>query len=557
MSSDEDAKLRGILPDFRTLFPSLVSVNHKFIKKKLNSLYQSDCFLILGKLSRFYLKHCQSCYGLNVDQEKYRERCLELLSPIAKHELFRREQMLGKNYDVIFPELSIAYLVRLCLNNCIQEGHSESEFFDQTICEAIGDCLLIANSILIDQQYGNAQLNNPAMEILVTNFTKQVIADKNFNVHQKLYQNYFIFNKFLPKYKAIFDIEAAFLKRYQVTIKEYSAFLFVIHAQYIIRPGISDVDEMPHTHSENGMDSLKDRYKNQLLVNLMMDKRNAKKIDESFFNITDISKRPLVKLDNGVVIPMSLKRLLVGLTDSVYFDLSDSLTDSKQKDALSNAFGLAVQDYGSEIVLNFDKKAIPEFSYGKSKKDTTDMISVQGQGVVFYEFKKRQFHTRDFLINGNADLFYKRIDEFFAQPLKQVCERIIDFRNGAYQLPEVKTDALIYPIVVCPSNPPLFSGAWDKLNFDERILPEIYKRDANIALPEFIDFAELEAIEAYLKDNPTLNIIDLIKIKRADQNYHNANWTLILNNNGMYFTNKRLFEAYYNEAKEFQTLLFK
>lgn len=475
----------------------------------------------------------------------------------TKGELFRAEQRLGKKYDIIFPELSITYLIKLCLNNCIQEGHSASEFFDQKICETVGDCLLVTNSIMTDRQYDNARPDNPALEVLMVNFTKQLIADENFNVHQKLYQNYFIFNKFLPKYKNDFDIEAAFLKKYQVTLKEYSAFLFVIHAQFIIRPGTSDADEMPYTHSEKGMDSLKEKYKSHLLVNLIMDRKNAKRIDESFFNVTDISKRPLVKLDNNVLIPMSLKRLLVGLTDSVYFDLWDSLTDPKQRDALSKAFGLAIQDYGSEIVLNIDNKAISEFPYGKPEKWTTDMISKQDQGVVFFEFKKRQFHTRDFLINGNTDLFYNRIDEFFTQPLKQVCDRITDFRNGKYTLSGVKTDALIYPIVVCPSNPPLFSGAWDKLNFDARILPEAYRTDSNIALPEFIDFAELESIEAYLKDNPTLNIIDLIKVKRSDPNHHNANWTLILNKNRMYFTNKRLFDAYDKEAKEFQFLLFK
>ncbi len=78
-----------------------------------------------------------------------------------------------------------------------------------------------------------------------------------------------------------------------------------------------------------------------------------------------------------------------------------------------------------------------------------------------------------------------------------------------------------------------------------------------MALPEFIDFSELEYIEEYLKRNPELNFVELIKMKREDRVYHNSNWMVFLHKNDMVNNNKRLMEKYLEETKNFKDLLFK
>lgn len=205
--------------------------------------------------------------------------------------------------------------------------------------------------------------------------------------------------------------------------------------------------------------------------------------------------------------------------------------------------------------MHIDNNAISSFKYGKDK-ETSDVFSIQKEGVLFFECKKRQFHNLDFIKNGDKKLYYERLNEFCFKPLKQICNRIEDFRNGEYELNGVSKDVYIYPIVISPVVFPLFSGAWDNYKLGEKILPDYYNEDGNVAEPEFIDFTELEYIEQYLKENKNLSFVDLIKIKRQDKEFHNANWLWILQKNGMVSQNKRLGSEYLGRITDFKKLLF-
>jgi hypothetical protein len=554
MTDDEEIKQVGILPTFRDLFPQLGAVGEKYAIKKIKSLYLRDCLFILSKLSRHYVKYCQMTYDKS-HEGVYRQRCLELLSVDLKERLFKEELRLKREFDIIFPELSVSHLIKLCLKHCDRSSCTKGEFEPKTL-ESVGECILIINSVMTDIQKSGQGSDGAKLENLVVNFTKQLIVDENFHILQKLYQNYFLFNDYLPKYKEIFDIEKTFLEKFKISVKEYFAFLFLVYSQFVITNASEEDWQMPYFDFDKGLSNLKPKFKEHLINNLLINNINPKKIDNSFYNMNDLTKRPFVKLEDGVVIPLSLKRLFIGLTDSVYFDILDFLSEEAQKKSFANAFGHAVEDYVKDIVLSIDKNAISEFSYGKDAKKTTDIASIQKDGVIFFECKKRQFHNLDFLQNGNPPLFYERLKEFCYKPLKQICDRISDFRAGQYALTDVAKEALIYPVIVSPLAPPLLSGAWDKLNLDQQILPSHYQTDKHIAHPEFIDLAELECIEACLATNTATTFVDLIKIKRADQSHHNANWMVILQKNSMDLQNKRLAEKYLEELKDFRDLLF-
>ena len=103
---------------------------------------------------------------------------------------------------------------------------------------------------------------------------------------------------------------------------------------------------------------------------------------------------------------------------------------------------------------------------------------------------------------------------------------------------------------------PFFSGAWDKFNLNQYVLPEYYNTDKRVALPEFIDFSELEYIEEVLNRRNDINIVDLIKMKRTDTTYHSANFLVFLQKNGMVYHNKRMLEKYLGEVEKFKELLF-
>lgn len=341
-----------------------------------------------------------------------------------------------------------------------------------------------------------------------------------------------------------------------MNVLEYSAFLCSLLSQFIITNTPNEDWKMPYLDSKRALENIKPKFKNELLENLIINNINTKKIDRNFFNVTDITKKPLVKFDDGIIIPLSLKQLFIGLTDSVYFDILDYIPEKKQKDKYSKFFGKAVEDYFKDIIRCIDSGAVFEFEYGKDNRKTSDAMMVRDTGVIFFECKKLPFHNLQFLQNGNKEIFLERVHEFYYKPLNQICDRIKDFRNEKFKLTGIDKNARIYPVIVCPSCPPIFSGGWEKFNLDKYVLPDLYDNDHNIAPPEFIDFSELECIEEYLRLNPKISFIDLIKIKRKDQNYHHANWIVILDKNNMALQNKRLAENFLEKMKDFKNILF-
>jgi hypothetical protein len=554
--ADGNIQLQGTMPVYRDLYPSVGAVGEKFIVKKIGGLYRRDCLIILSKLTRHHFKYCQASFGPE-SNATYRERCLELLSPQTKSLLLQSEAAPGKAYNIIFPELSAAHLIRLCLKHCRRDGYTKvGSAFDGSVLETMGDCLLVVNSIMgerLEQCVGSAVGSDS--EMLVVNCTKQLIADSNFALLQKLYQSYFLFNEYLPKHKTIFDADSFFVAKYGVSRAEYFAFLFLVYSQFQITNHLNEDWHAPGLDFEKALVNLKPKFSTNLLNNLLINNVNPKKLGDDIYDVTALTKWPFVKLDDGMVIPLSLRRLFVGLTDSVYFDVLDSLPED-QKLGFMGAFGLAVEDYFRDIVQHIDVNAVPEFKYEKGQKKTVDAMIASKDGLIFLECKKRSFHTVEFMRNGTVTMYYDNLKKFCREPLQQVCNRIADFRSGKYPMAGADRNVVIYPVIVSPAALPLLSGAWDKLALDKFITPDYYSEDGNVQPPEFIDFAELECIEAYLSANPHVSLIDLIKLKRSDTAHHDSNWATILAKNDMAFQNERLTKKYLAAASDFKNLLF-
>ena len=561
MSTDDP--LVGTMPTYRDIYPEKGAVGRRYLLRMLKGVTQRDCIFVLSKLSRHYVKYCQMSFGNGDDLSIYRTRCEELLSQETIDRIRNREAAKQGGYSILFPELSVVYVIKLCLKYSVDKESTEGEVFSKKLLETMGDCLLVANSIFADAQLSGVSTTGRVSEEFLVNITKQLIVDKNFLPIQKFYQSRFLFCKYLVKYKDVFDIEEYFVKRFKITIFEYFSFLFLVYSQFQIRNTKEEDYEMPHLKKSVAFENLHSRFDIKILDDLLINSVNYKKIGEGFWDVTDILGRPLLEIDGDVIIPLSFRRLLLSLTDSVYFYVLDSLPNETKEDIkirskFSDAFGKACEDYFFDIASHIDESAIRVFEYRKGKETirTPDAILVDSEGLVFFECKKKQFHTLEFLQSGTKELYYERLKEFCYVPLKQITDRIADFRAGNFEIANSSPDAYIYPIIVCPTAPPIFSGAWDMFNLQEVIYPEAYNTDKRIAPPEFIDFAELEYIEAYLAKNSELNLIKLIKLKRSDVNYRNANWMVFLQLNNMVYPNNRLIDDFLDATKDYKTLLF-
>ena len=550
----KDQDLAGIMPTFRDLYPQYGAIGERYIEKELSKMYLRDCLLILYKLSRHYYKYCQKSFSGGDGQKIYRERCFELLHPNVIKILLETETQVEQGYKMIFPELSVVHLIKLCLKYCNNSDWTKEESFPKETLHGIGKLLLVTNSVLADWQIKRTGGKN-SLEEIVTNFSKQIIVDHNFDEHQKLYQAYFIFKIILHEHSTELDIDTIFKEKYGVGVQDYFAFCFLLYSHFVIKNTSTEDWDLPHL-DQTALKNVKPKFIQKLLEDLIMNSANYRKIDLSFFNAVDIVKTPLVRLPDGKIIPLSLRRLYIRLTESVYFDVLDHL-DSRKKKTFSEVFGDAAEKYFRDIINHIDPKQISPFEYGKGKKQTPDAISVQSkEGIIFFECKKKQFHTLEFLQIGDWQMFLSRIKDFYFVPLQQICKRIKDFRHKEFNLPNVSNDVQVYPVVVCPIAPPIFSGAWDKLNLNQYVLPDYYKEDSSVKSPEFMDFAELESVEECLRVRPSMKFLDLVELKRSDNVHHNANWMVILMKNGFAFRNKRLFDKYVKETEGFADLLF-
>jgi hypothetical protein len=556
-SEAKESKFLGTMPTYRELFPEYGAVGERSVRRILNNLHQRDCLMILSQLSKHYYKYCQRGCGGENSLGIYKQRCLELLEPQIQKRIQENEPDPPKDYMVIFPEPSIVHLIKLCLLHCDSTNYTKEEDFPQDTLYGIGKSLLIVNSIFADWQLKNTSEDSRMSLDLLANLSKQQIVDKNFDMSQQMYQNYFIFKNLLDNYSSEFDIQKLFQEKFGVEIREYFAFLMVLQGQYDIKDTPEEDWALPYLDFDIALKNLKPKYQRRLLDSLLINNLKYKKIDLSFFNVTDIVKQPLVRLPDNKIIPLNLRRLFNRLSSSVYFDLLDFISNDKEKSAFSQYFGYAVEDYFKSLVQAIDTNVLLDQRYGKDEgQEANDAILVQTDSVIFFECKKRPFHNLEFLQKGDGDDYLKRLKEAYFKPLEQICKRIKDFRDGKFSIEGVSKDVVVYPVVVSPASPPLFSGAWDKFNLNQYVLPEDYSKDKQVAQPEFIDFSELGYIEEVLKRNLAENFVDLIKKKRADTVYYNANFSVFLHKNRMIFYNKRMLELYLAEVESFKELLF-
>lgn len=557
-SDENSGELRLIrtMPTYRDLFPHFGAVGEKFVIRILRNLYQRDCLLVLSQLSKSYYKYCQRGCGGEQNLEIYKSRCFELLSPEIQEAIKRKNPAPPKEYAVIFPEPSIVHLIKLCLRYCDARDHTKDgkELSKETL-HNIGKSLLVVNSIFSDWQLKNTLDENSLSLDLLANLTKQQIIDRNFDMSQKMYQNYFVFDYLLKNYATKFDLEVIFQEKFGVGVREYFAFLTALQGQFDIKDIKDEDGALSFLDFDIALKNLKLKYQRRILDGLLINSTNYNKIEMSFFDTTDIIKRPLVKLSDNKIIPLSLRRLFNRISTSVYFDLLDYIPEEKQKNEFSKYFGMATEDYFKDLIFSIDNRVLfPRYGKG-GNNEANDAVLIQKDSVIFFECKKRPFHNLEFLQKGNGNYYLERLKESCFKPLDQICKRIKDFREGKFTIEGVTKDAIVYPIVILPTSPPLFSGAWDKFNLNQYVLPDYYNQDKKIASPEFIEFSELEHIEEVIKRQET-NLVDLINRKRADTTYHSANFSVFLHKNKMIFNNKRLLEKYLKEVENFKELLF-
>ena len=71
-----------------------------------------------------------------------------------------------------------------------------------------------------------------------------------------------------------------------------------------------------------------------------------------------------------------------------------------------------MEDYFRDIVTAIDKNVVLK-TYGKKDSlEANDAILTFDKCAIFLECKKKQFHTLEFMKQGNTDMFFERLQGF-------------------------------------------------------------------------------------------------------------------------------------------------
>lgn len=564
-------KRLGLMPTHWRLCPEKGDVGKKYLQRKLSQLSLDDSLVILSILSRHNFKYVQYDHGNEDPGAIYRQRCLELLSEDFQRRLRESEKKIDvgkdspRSYDIIFPDMSIVYLIRMCLIHCRKDIRTEGEEFDRAILECIGECLLVANGVFEKEQQCAIPANGGSTGQLNVDLTRQLIINRNVAPIQKFSRAFFLYCEHYNARANELDVNAWMLEHKGVSTEQYFALLWLMFNHFRVDPSPdSDYEGLPHINRSTAFINLKDTFDVSLIDELTINSVHKCDIGDNFWDVHILQKKPLYKRGNGNIIILNIRSLILGLTESVYFEILDSLVAESEKEtkslrsSFSGPFGRAVEGYTFDIFKKINKSAQAEFQYkaGKNLKHTPDVLVPCGNTILFVECKRRQFHDNTLLLEGNVDWYTKRLEEFCKKPLVQLRKRILDYRKGLFSISGFAADSPIFPVVVSPVGVPIFEGAWDLLELEQYVYPDGFRGLENVARPEFIDLDELESIEEYLRLNPSMDFTALLFEKQADVNYRNGNWLPYLHSKNIAYRNSRLERNYLDAQGQFKDLLF-
>jgi hypothetical protein len=237
----------------------------------------------------------------------------------------------------------------------------------------------------------------------------------------------------------------------------------------------------------------------------------------NYFDFTYLRHKPLVKLDDKVLVPADVEFLVERITTGIYWDICDALGEPDRK-RFMRFFGVVFQKYLEQLF----KRAYPESSalVPRSFYDTpydtpygarraSDVVLFYPQQAVFIEATVGRLRMEKTMVTGDLIGFSEDIDSKVVTAAKQLHRVILDFINGNLIFPGWNADSIrrYYPVIVTVSPLPLLLTTYDKVR--EAVSRRGYLISSNIAELEIASIGELEMVEPLLSGGITLvNILD-------------------------------------------------
>lgn len=244
-------------------------------------------------------------------------------------------------------------------------------------------------------------------------------------------------------------------------------------------------------------------YKNALEKERDLLKDHPKEYFE--YSFLTLEKYPLVELEDGRILCLSLDLMLRKITENVYWIILDGLSEGKKLRFLTFV-GEVFHDYMASTLKRIYGDRFVQMHYGKSQNEAADGIAIYPQELVLFEAKTSRLLLRT-RRSGDIDLFTDDVRDVITKGSKQLDKVITDFKKGKFRVNSfgAKNIRRFYPVIVTLVTLPqsnLLRETYERILISERLLQE-----PDIERLSIIDIEELEILEPILDGADFLSIL--------------------------------------------------
>lgn len=263
------------------------------------------------------------------------------------------------------------------------------------------------------------------------------LFNRNTEVGSSIIHQYAIFN-ILAKDKEQFsteyiDIHKKFQGKYGYSIQEYIAILFALNRDCIAGRSLVELNSQNHW----GIDpdvffeklSLKEKGKEilkEMCVNPLQLRKWARNTIDNPYDYDVLLKTPFFACPSNKALPSSPAILNAAIYDGLFFKIRECYPSNSQ--APFDFFGRLFENYVSGILESSVKKSklpykfIPEFSYDKDNKRSSDAYIRLGNSLLIVECKSARI-TRETKIEPLSQKADKDFEKVVIKPIRQSNER--------------------------------------------------------------------------------------------------------------------------------------
>lgn len=338
------------------------------------------------------------------------------------------------------------------------------------------------------------------------------------------------------------DLNEIFKKATSFDLEQYFSLGFAILTHFAscsllkgeLKPKDIYIEKTPYFSKTSVKESEAKRILDELSLNVRGFRKAFKDEEKtapgSYYSFVPIRQKPLLRVSDEMVIPLSVRFLKEKITKGIYWTIHDYLP-KEDRTRFTNFFGKEIFQYYVESIFRriyperdgLAKRAFFDFKYGKPERSSSDVIIIspietyhksQQYDAVFIEVVSSRLKMKDTLTIGDYDAFVGDLEKIVIGKAGQLDGRIKDFKAGKFSLDNISATEIrtYYPVIVTIESLPQVPGIWNEI--EEKLKANDYLQAADIQRLQVLDIEDIEILESLLTQGVSLT--EILREKNKD-----------------------------------------